>query len=69
MKAKENWIDTQREETETCVNKTIKKACHLMEDLSSGKRIDPQLSETSLGRVYRRSKDSQQIYLTFFLSD
>ena len=68
MKANENWIDIHREETETCVNKTIKKACHLREDLSSGRKIDPQLSETSLGRVYRISKDSQQIYLTLFLS-
>ena len=65
-KAKEDWIGAQCEEIETCLNKNnSKRAYQLVRDLTSERRVDPQLSRTSLGNVLlkktRFSADGQNI--------
>ena len=52
-KAKENWIGAQCEEIKTCLNKNnSKRAYQLVTDLTSEKRVRPQLSRTSPGQSY-----------------
>ena len=56
-KAREDWIGAQYEEIETCLNKTTARQHNqLVKDLTSEKRLDPQLSRTGLGNVLLKNK-------------
>ena len=56
-KAKEDWISTQCEGTETCLNKNNSKSAYLLvKDLTSEKQGRPSLSGTSLGNVLLKNK-------------